>query len=640
MVRRGGLEPPRDGDPTWIEAQRLTSAVSRLAATALLCKYFPAENSGRNACFLALGGMFAHAHAPIQFAQHVINSIYWYLWREYADYEQARAELVATYTKADHGDAVTGYTRLCEYLPPGVVRCAAIWLNLPEQAAVASGLPAIQINMPKRDTVVKNCITALQQRNAVRPVLFARDRSMVSISRDSRGRQGIVDANEEFLLGELERSADFYKVDAKGSRLAAWLSPAVVRGILARPPAEWRLPTLEGVVAAPVLRRDGTLLETPGYDRELRLYYAPQRSLVLPMIPEAPSRDQCAQAVCVLDDVFSEFPWVEDADRANYYALLFTPMVRHIVPVVPIALIDSPKKGTGKTLLSQALALVHEGQLPSLWNPPTSQDNWEKVLTTVVLGGQPLTIFDNIEQTLQSPTLSAVVTSSEHSDRRFHTQQQLRIPNRTCFAITGNNIRLEGDIGRRCYRIRIDARSSQPWEGRRFRHANLKGYLIAHRSQILAAMITMVRGWVAANRPRKTNVLGGGFEGWSVHVGGILAYAGVDGFLSNQKQLYEEADLAEIQWTRLLEILRRNYPEGFQIRHLTDDLESGQFPKDVLPEDRAFTERAGKFDGTKIAGAFRRKLGARFGERSLFLVNEQRSGTGALWRVETDYVQG
>lgn len=500
-------------------------------------------------------------------------------------------------------------------------------------AAVPWDRPSVCVNAPKRDTVVKECIQALRQRNESTPVLFARGHSMVYVANDKRGRASIAEVQESYLLGEMERAADFYR-DVKKGQSDAWPPPALASAILARPQAEWGFPALDGVVTGPVLRKDWSVMVEPGYDPSLCLYYAPPSRLKLPEISDKPTQEQCREAVAVIDDVIGEFPWVSAADRANYMALLLSPLVRHrLDSSVPIALLDSPKKGNGKTLLAEILGIVHEGEEPFLWTPPTG-DNWEKIITTILLSGQPITVFDNLECTLNSPVLSKVVTANAHADRQFHTQKRLVMRNSTLFIVTGNNIKLAGDIGRRCYQIRLDAKSPRPWERKKFKHPFLKSHASQQRGAILAALLTMTRGWVAADKPPlPTEELGGGFEGWSRIVGRILAYAGVGGFLANQDRLYEESDVSEGQWANFLAALLEGYPQGFKIGKLVEDLPGCVFPKDVLPDEPEFAAKRNDYDTRKIAGIFRRRLHTRYGPRGLYLDKKDKEGAAALWYV-------
>ena len=44
----------------------------------------------------------------------------------------------------------------------------------------------------------------------------------------------------------------------------------------------------------------------------------------------------------------------------------------------------------------------------------------------------------------------------------------------------------------------------------------------------------------------------GGFEAWAKIIGGILSFAGVDGFLENLAQFHDEADLEGPEWEGFL----------------------------------------------------------------------------------------
>jgi hypothetical protein len=377
---------------------------------------------------------------------------------------------------------------LADLIQKAIAGCDKVYV--PTANFTGTGKPAICLSVPKLDTVIGESIRVLREAHRAAPRFFVQGHRMVHVVKDAKGRAGIAEAGEVFLLPELERVADFYK-RKDGGKAAARPTLALTRGILARPQRERELPELRGVVTGPVLRADGTLIATPGYDAALRLYYAPTGKLALPPIPDRPTPEECARAADMIGDVIAEFPFVGDADRANYFALLLTPLVRHNVENVPLALLDSPKQGTGKTLLADVLGLIHEGQPPTKWTVPYSQEAWEKILTTILLGGRAITVFDNVETALQAPVLAKLLTSSEHSDRMMRTHTEMRIPNTTMFAVTGNNIRLGGDLARRSYQIRLDARVARPWERRRFKYPFLKAHVKRHRGELLGALLTM-----------------------------------------------------------------------------------------------------------------------------------------------------
>jgi hypothetical protein len=50
----------------------------------------------------------------------------------------------------------------------------------------------------------------------------------------------------------------------------------------------------------------------------------------------------------------------------------------------------------------------------------------------------------------------------------------------------------------------------------------------------------MARAWVVAGRPNGDNPTLGSFESWCTTIGGILQYAGLNGFLGNLQEMYRD----------------------------------------------------------------------------------------------------
>jgi hypothetical protein len=638
------FEKGLDGEAGEVEAGVLLTACSRLAGASLLAKYFPGAGV-RHDTFLALAGTLVRAGWGCADILPVHRVIYQATWPSQSaqDWATLAAEIRTTVEKFAQDQPVTGFPKLTALMDEKVVRKALEWLGpAPQQPTPAAGkkaaaaAPAITLNVPKLDTVIGESIRALASANQAAPRFFVQGHRMVHVVKDAKGRAAIAGAGDVFLLPELERVADFQARRKDGTVVASRPMLSLTRGILARPQQEWGLPELRGVVMGPVLRPGGEIVSTPGYDPALRLYYAPRGKLVLDEIPEKPTEEDCREAAAQIGRVFEDFPFVSPADRANYVGLLLTPMVRHLVDRVPAALLDSPKRGTGKSLLAEALGLIHEGQPPAFWSVPYSQENWEKVMTTILLSGNAITVFDNLVGTLQAPVLAKVLTSTEHSDRMMRTHTEMRIPNTTTFVITGNNIRLGGDLPRRCYQIRLDAKMARPWTRRGFK-LQLRSYIKGHRGELVRALVIMLRGWYQAGKPAGAGVkeLGGGFEEWSRKIGRTLAYAGVEGFLANQEKLYDELDPSEGQWEQFLIRLGRRFPQGFAIKSLMRVIEEGTFSRETLPEGEDFGT-GHQLNPEKIAGAFRRKRDVRFGAENLYLEAENRKGKPTVWWVRKD----
>jgi hypothetical protein len=82
----------------------------------------------------------------------------------------------------------------------------------------------------------------------------------------------------------------------------------------------------------------------------------------------------------------------------------------------------------------------------------------------------------------------------------------------------------------------------------------------SERGRILAAIYTLARAWIQAEKPKPKNIAAlGSFESWRDFVGGILEIAGIIGFLGNLEKMYEESDTDTPQWSMFLEALHGIY---------------------------------------------------------------------------------
>jgi hypothetical protein len=125
--------------------------------------------------------------------------------------------------------------------------------------------------------------------------------------------------------------------------------------------------------------------------------------------------------------------------------------------------------------------------------------------------------------------------------------EMIRFPIRCVWVATGNNPQFSNEIARRMVRIRLDPHEDQPWLRKGFRHPSLLAWVWQNRPCLVAACLTLGQAWIAAGRPRHTEIIGS-FEDWAHVVGGILDVAGVPGFLGNLKEMYERADAEGGVW--------------------------------------------------------------------------------------------
>jgi hypothetical protein len=170
-----------------------------------------------------------------------------------------------------------------------------------------------------------------------------------------------------------------------------------------------------------------------------------------------------------------------------------------------------------------------------------------KRVTAALARAQPVIFIDNIRDGIDSAVLSMALTSTVYSDRLLGQTRMLDLPNQALWLATANNPRLSLEIARRCVRIRLDPHCDRPWQRRSFKHERLMAWVREHRAELVHAALVLVQKWIAAGRPAGERSIGS-YESWSEIIGGILAVAGVEGFLSNLEELYEHTDTEGQEW--------------------------------------------------------------------------------------------
>jgi hypothetical protein len=268
------------------------------------------------------------------------------------------------------------------------------------------------------------------------------------------------------------------------------------------------LKELNGIITAPTLRQDGSLLNTPGYDGATGLLL---RGGNWPAIPEEPTEEEIERATQTLWKPFSEFPFATKHDRAVMLAAILTAVVRRTLPRVPAFSFDAPVAGTGKTLLALCLQIIC-GSAPCVIPECKEEEEIRKRLLSVAREGKPAVLLDNIRGQFGSAAVEAFLTCETYSDRVLGLSQTLTLPTNMLFLFSGNNFQPRGDLFRRILTVRIDARTESP-ERRSFDFDPLE-YCRLHRQELVAAVLTILRGFVVAGMPRTSKDRLASFEVW------------------------------------------------------------------------------------------------------------------------------
>lgn len=284
----------------------------------------------------------------------------------------------------------------------------------------------------------------------------------------------------------------------------------------------WRLPELTGVVAAPIMRPDGTIVSTPGYDSATGLFLSGNG---WPQIPDAPTGGDVHRAVAALRAPFAEFPFVAPEDYAVLLAAILTALQRRLLESAPLFGFTAPVMRSGKSLLSEAVAIIATGAPAPAMAVSGDREEIRKGVASILREGHAVINLDNIEHPLGSPDLARAITQPEYADRLLGESRLLRLPTNTMWMATGNNLAFRGDLAVRALLCRLDARVERP-EERQFSIADLKAHIARHRPALVAAALTILRAYHVAGRPDQHLPAWGGFDAWSGLVRSALVWAG------------------------------------------------------------------------------------------------------------------
>ena len=463
---------------------------------------------------------------------------------EYIRYELDRAE--AAHYRDHPGEDFGGHERPVDGAETGTSQVAPDHDNTGgAHTEGAPKLPAISItDRPLRD-VTADALRAL----GGAPDVYQRGGILVRMQRDDDMRPLIAPLGIDAMAGELARCAEFARMDGRTKRFVVTdPPPRVVRDVLTRPSYDLR--TLAGIVEVPVVRADGSILATTGYDVGSRLIYDPDPSLRVPPVPDKPTRADVVRArTLIVDELLGEFPFAGDSDRAHAAALLLEGFLLVLIDgPTPMILIDAPSAGTGKGLIADMLVLPAFGTAVGNLSEAGDDAEWRKRLTALFLRGTRLVRVDNITQPLESASLAMALTTGYWEDRVLGASTMVRVPVRCVWTATGNNVVASTDIARRMVPIRLDAQMERPWLRDGFRHQDLRGWALDHRGDLVAAALILIRAWVNAGMPAGEHPRLGSYESWSRVVGGILHHAGIAGFLGNLDNLYASADNELERW--------------------------------------------------------------------------------------------
>ena len=196
---------------------------------------------------------------------------------------------------------------------------------------------------------------------------------------------------------------------------------------------EWRLPPLNGIASAPLLRGDGSIKSTQGYDPATGMWCENVPDLTT-LVPVRPTKGDAASALRLIRDTFKTFCFADavtnyDAaigveqvdlskppgrDESAFLVALLTAVCRpslHLAPGILLRAAAMSGAGSGKGLLARCICIIAFGRDPHAVTAGKGAEELEKRIASELIEGGPSLFLDNLNNmAVKSDLLASAIT--------------------------------------------------------------------------------------------------------------------------------------------------------------------------------------------------------------------------------------
>jgi putative DNA primase/helicase len=342
------------------------------------------------------------------------------------------------------------------------------------------------------------------------------------------------------LLDLMSEAARWEKYSLRENDFVATSPPALAADILLARAGHWSFHRISGVITTPTLRPDGSILSEPGFDPATQLFHAMNHDLRLPPISEKPTKKEALAALALLESLLAEFPFADQKiDEAVALSALITPVIQAAIDVAPMHAVKAPEYGSGKSYLVNLVSAIATGAPCPVTTAARDEAETDKRLDAALLKCQPIISLDNVNDVLCSDRLAVAVEQAMITVRILGLSKTVDIENKACIFSTGCNMAVRGDMVRRTILCSIDPNEEAP-EKRTFKR-NPYQEILADRGKFIAAILTVVRAYLAGGDPNVDFVKLASFDAWSRFVQRPLIRLG-RGDPAQSVAISEEAD--------------------------------------------------------------------------------------------------
>lgn len=426
----------------------------------------------------------------------------------------------------------------------------------PSQIYIKGGELSLMLNKAEQALLQGNC--NLYQRDGMLVRMVTKQRLPLSGVTRAENLIAIQPVEVPFLVEVFTREIEWYVSDGRQKEDHKWKKSdcpdRLAKIFLAR--GEWNLPLLQGVITAPTLRADGSILEQKGYDTKTGLFFQVNEKFM--PLKNHPKKEDAIEAVELFRDLLKGFSFIDNASFSVAISAIVTSLIRRSLVTAPLHAFNAPKRGAGKSLLADVVGIIATGFKPTLMSQPDNQTEERKRLLALLMGGDPVICIDNVERPLGSDALCTILTSETWSERLLGVNKNVDVSTSVLFLATGNNIIFQGDLTRRVLKSTIDPKCERP-EERKF-DVNLYCYVKEFRSKLVNAGLTILKAYDYAGRPSQNLPQLGSFEEWSNWVRSALVWCDLQDPCETRSSI-EDKDPISGSLKRLLIIWYREFKE-------------------------------------------------------------------------------
>jgi hypothetical protein len=328
---------------------------------------------------------------------------------------------------------------------------------------------------------------------------------------------------------------------------------------------------LSGVLSAPSLRPDGSIIQVPGWDETTGYLYEPDREY--PLVPETPTILDSRRALADLLEPYEQFWFRGDADRCVPISLALSLLARPaIAGNVPMHIIDATTAGAGKGLAIDVACIIGTGRPAPKATYPGPTDELEKILGGHQLAGSRVVCLDNVDQPLCGAALEKVLTTRSPELRVLGRTGQVVANWIAVVCATGNQVVLTGDMPRRCLVGRIEPPVEDPSRRDDLRIPRLDEWTQEHRARLVVAGLTLLRAYALSGEPYRLAPFGS-FEHWAELIASAISWAGGPDLMAcrlapaadprRESQLALLTEVAQLGQVTASDLLRRAYETSY-----------------------------------------------------------------------------